>query len=248
MFVMLRCRSCTATWLFSSADVILAKSCAAASEELQCNIEKAALQKSGAFLSLSCGLQAPTFRHPRLGPADWCTQHLKRRIASDLASPEPKLSAWKSQLEITIASDFPSHPEILGACQREYNNNKRGCCMRLCKTARFCAFLCVFAPFCAFLCVFPYQNGLQKSANLRRILQKCAKSAVMQCSLQLPPFACHLEIAVWHFDVFSPKSRDFWGPRWQSQSQKSRDVYALSSSAKPQTRSKTSIANQTLSI
>ena len=56
--------------LFCSADGILTKSCAAASEKLQCNIEKAALQESGAFLPLSCGFQAPTFRHPRLGPAD----------------------------------------------------------------------------------------------------------------------------------------------------------------------------------
>ena len=56
--------------LFCSAEVILTKSCAAASEKLQCNIEKAALQESGAFLPLSCGFQAPTFRHPRLGPAE----------------------------------------------------------------------------------------------------------------------------------------------------------------------------------
>ena len=35
-----------------------------------CNIEKAALQESGAFLPLSCGSQAPTFRHPRLGSAE----------------------------------------------------------------------------------------------------------------------------------------------------------------------------------
>ena len=56
--------------LFCGAEVVFTKSCAAASERLQCNIEKAALQKSGAFLPLSCGFQAPTFRHPRLGPAD----------------------------------------------------------------------------------------------------------------------------------------------------------------------------------
>ena len=55
---------------FCSADIILTKSCAAASKKMQCNIEKAALQESGAFLPLSCGFQAPTFRHPRLGPAD----------------------------------------------------------------------------------------------------------------------------------------------------------------------------------
>ena len=56
--------------LFCSAEVVFTKSCAAASEKLQCNIEKAALQESGAFLPLSCGFQAPTFRHPRLGPAE----------------------------------------------------------------------------------------------------------------------------------------------------------------------------------
>ena len=50
-------------WLFCSADVILTKSCTAASEKLQCNIEKAALQESGAFLPLSCGFQAPLVVH-----------------------------------------------------------------------------------------------------------------------------------------------------------------------------------------
>ena len=57
-------------WPFCSAEVILTKSCAATSEKLHCNIGKAALQESGAFLPLSCGFQAPTFRHPRLGPAE----------------------------------------------------------------------------------------------------------------------------------------------------------------------------------
>ena len=56
--------------LFCSADVVFTKSCAAASEKLHCNIENAALQESGAFLPLSCGFQAPTFRLPDLGPAD----------------------------------------------------------------------------------------------------------------------------------------------------------------------------------
>ena len=57
-------------WLFCSAEAILTKSCAAANEKLHCNIAKAALQESGVFLPLSCGFQAPTFRHPRLGPAE----------------------------------------------------------------------------------------------------------------------------------------------------------------------------------
>ena len=47
-------------WLFCSADNVLTKSCAAKSEKLQCNIAKAALQESGAFLPLPYGFQAPT--------------------------------------------------------------------------------------------------------------------------------------------------------------------------------------------
>ena len=67
-----RCAAGTALQhcLFCSAEVIWTKSCAAANEKLHCNIEKAALQESGAFLPLSCGFQAPTFRHPRFGPAE----------------------------------------------------------------------------------------------------------------------------------------------------------------------------------
>ena len=56
--------------LFCSADVMCTRSCAAANEKLHCNIEIAALQESGAFLPLSCGFQAPTFRQPRFGLAD----------------------------------------------------------------------------------------------------------------------------------------------------------------------------------
>ena len=56
--------------LFCSAEVIWTRSCAAANEKLHCNIEKAVLLESGAFLPLSCGFQVPTFRHPRLGPAE----------------------------------------------------------------------------------------------------------------------------------------------------------------------------------
>ena len=77
---MLRCRKlhCNSR-LFCSAEVIWTKSCAAANEKLHCNIEKAALQESGAFLLLSCGFQAPTFRHPRFGPAAECTKIAHRR-------------------------------------------------------------------------------------------------------------------------------------------------------------------------
>ena len=53
-------------WFFCSVAVILSKSCAATSDKLQRSIEKKLrLQESGAFLPLSCGFQAPTFRNPR---------------------------------------------------------------------------------------------------------------------------------------------------------------------------------------
>ena len=51
IFGQLRCRSHTATFAFCNADVILTKSCAATNGKLHRNIEKAALQESGAFLS-----------------------------------------------------------------------------------------------------------------------------------------------------------------------------------------------------
>ena len=51
--------------------------------------------------------------------------------------------------------------------------------MRLYKMGCFCAFFRVFALFCAFLRVFPYQDGLQKSTYLRRILQNCAKKTLL---------------------------------------------------------------------
>ena len=49
--------------LFCSADVVCAKSCALTNEKLHCNIEKTALQESGAFLRISkSNVWAPTFR------------------------------------------------------------------------------------------------------------------------------------------------------------------------------------------
>ena len=53
-------------FLFCSADIIFTKSCAATNEKLQCNIEKLRCKKV-ALSRRSCGFQAPTCRHPRLG-------------------------------------------------------------------------------------------------------------------------------------------------------------------------------------
>ena len=87
-------------WLFCSAEVIWTKGCAAANEKLHCNIEKAALQESGAFLPLSCGFQAPTFMHPRLGPAERVKVLLFRYLLANFKrfclSAAPPSTKWCS--------------------------------------------------------------------------------------------------------------------------------------------------------
>ena len=83
-------------WLFCSAEVIWTKSCVAANEKLHCNIEKAALQESGAFLPLSCGFQAPTFRHPRLGPAETYASMVSRDLLAECPGECPQKPAQGS--------------------------------------------------------------------------------------------------------------------------------------------------------
>ena len=73
---------CGAEVIFTKVALIFTKSCAAASKKLQCNIEEAALQESGAFLPLSCGFEALTFRPPRLGPAERSKKQNLARMAS----------------------------------------------------------------------------------------------------------------------------------------------------------------------
>ena len=64
--------------------------------------------------------------------------------------------------------------------------------MRLCKVARFCAIFAVLRFFVRFCALFSCQNGLQKSANLRIIAQKCASKRFYAIPpLVIPPFACH---------------------------------------------------------
>ena len=57
-------------WFSAVRTSFWAKTALPQAKGLHCNIEKNALQESGAFLPLFCGFQAPTFRHPRLGPAE----------------------------------------------------------------------------------------------------------------------------------------------------------------------------------
>ena len=99
--------------LFCNAEVIWTTSCAAANEKLHCNIEKAALQESNAFLPLSCGFQAPRkvtlscrfpadFKPPRLGTH--VSDLLRLRIAASIAF---LFRAWFKGFLDTIVP--PSH-------------------------------------------------------------------------------------------------------------------------------------------
>ena len=71
IFGMLRCRHCTATLAFLQCGSHL-------DQKLRCNKRKTALQHRKSCVArkwrfpapLSCGFQAPTFKHPRFGPAD----------------------------------------------------------------------------------------------------------------------------------------------------------------------------------
>ena len=66
----LRCGTCTATFAFCGVDVIFY-------QKLRCNRRKTAVQRGRScvsgkrrFPALSCEFQAPTYRLPRLGPAE----------------------------------------------------------------------------------------------------------------------------------------------------------------------------------
>ena len=75
---MLRCRNCTATLAFLQCGSRLHQKLRCSKRKTALQHRKAALQESGAFLPLSCGFQAPTFRHPRLGPAELSLRSLAR--------------------------------------------------------------------------------------------------------------------------------------------------------------------------
>ena len=128
-----RCAAGTALQhcLFCSTEVIWTKSCAAANEKLHCNIEKAALQESGAFLPLSCGFQAPTFRHQRFGLAGRPGDQKARTIL------HPKMSLFQNECKSYLcnASWVPSKGFSLSEealhTGNEFQNN-------LCNVANTC--------------------------------------------------------------------------------------------------------------
>ena len=102
--------------LFCSAEVIFTKRCAAASEKLHCNIEKAVLQESGAFLRLSCGFQAPASRRPRLGPAEKIRRLNPR---DDPAAKKIKIAKNPCQNSAPTSKWFASHGRIAQPNQHE---------------------------------------------------------------------------------------------------------------------------------
>ena len=126
VFGMLRCRNCTATSAFLQSGSHLDR--AAANEKLHCNIEKAALQESGPFLPLSCGFQAPTFRHPRLGPAEFLPLFLPQRgFPFEFRKAfQPEFGAYRGLARVLRS---PSNPQN---CRKKEKIQEKG-------TSIFCA-------------------------------------------------------------------------------------------------------------
>ena len=59
-------------WLFCNAEVIWTKNCAAAkTKNCTATSKKLRCRKVALSCRFPCGFQAPTFRHPRFGPADF---------------------------------------------------------------------------------------------------------------------------------------------------------------------------------
>ena len=91
-------QKCTATLAFLQCRCHFCQKVRCSKRKLQCNIEKAALQKSGAFLPLFCRFQAPTFRHPRLGPAELGKQRTNRD--SGVTKSEGSMEAANCNLQV----------------------------------------------------------------------------------------------------------------------------------------------------
>ena len=107
---MLRCRNSLQHSLFCSADVICTKSCAAANEKLHCNVEIAALQESGAFLPLSCGLQAP---HLGTHVSDLLTLVRKSPLPQPVPNCREEHSMDQYRSRLKLSENFQDHWSIL---------------------------------------------------------------------------------------------------------------------------------------
>ena len=107
VFGMLRCRNCTATSAFLHCRSHFDQKLRCSKRKLHCNIEKAALQESGAFLPLSCGFQAPTFRHPRLGPAEVARSVLSRFARVHLVFDAFQTKKWRTSVFALLSHKMP---------------------------------------------------------------------------------------------------------------------------------------------
>ena len=103
-------------WLFCSANVLLTKSCAAASENCSATLKKL----RGKKVALSCRFQAPTFWHPRLGPADQIQPagDLKPAAIRTTSRPKRNPKAKKSHEQYqrifwTIRGHYPNKTRVL---------------------------------------------------------------------------------------------------------------------------------------
>ena len=99
-------------WLFCSADVILTKSCAAASEKLQCNILK---KLRCTKVALSCRFPAD-FRLPRLGPAD-----SSALLCTRVRTPLPPLSFMPFCIRPRLKRPCLAMSEMLGDPKEHMN-------------------------------------------------------------------------------------------------------------------------------
>ena len=140
---MLRCRSCTATFAFLQCGSHFSQKLRCSKRKLHCNIEKAALQESGAFLPLSCGFQAPTFRHPRLGvyivflvfPGRESNEMLSRFTSGKFKQGVSKRGAtiftWRLGCQYDVAATQHAHTVLASDCRVQFGraSTRRGCCI-----------------------------------------------------------------------------------------------------------------------
>ena len=105
-----------------------------------------------------------------------------------------RMRSWARTLQLEIANrqrvSLPPLPSDTKLLRRQFSEsyvyNKRGCCMRLCKMARFCALLPV-ALFYAFL-FFSYQMGCKKAQICAEFCKNVQKALLCNTPFSYTPF------------------------------------------------------------
>ena len=83
---------------------------------------KAALQESGAFLPLSCGFQAPTFRHPRLGPAESSFKVIPRVLEFEGTLAHLLCEIFKAIFSPSFSGIFPRPSGYFSQCSPDFSS------------------------------------------------------------------------------------------------------------------------------